>query len=88
MRVAGCLLYDPRQKADNALVIQECANESMADQILPIWSIGDSKPNAVGVGTVEWNGCSSVHNQVRRWLLWDVYTQVTIPCGCVKVKGA
>ena len=48
------LALRPGQKADNALVIQECANESMADQILSIWSIGDSKPNAVGL--VQWNG--------------------------------
>ena len=80
------MLYDPRQKTDNALIIQERANESMADQVLSIWSIRDSEPDAVGVGAVEWNGCSSIHDKVRCWLPWDVYTQVTIPCSCVKVK--
>ena len=59
----------------------------MADQILSIRSIGDGKPNAVGVGTVEWNGCSSKHNKVRRLLPWDIYPCVTIPRGCVEVKG-
>ena len=88
MRVAGCLLYGPRQKTDNALIIQESANESMADEILSIWSIRDSEPDAVGVGAVEWNGCSSIHDKVRCQLPWDVYTPVTIPCSGVKVKRA
>ena len=35
MQVAGCLLNYPRQK-DNALVIQECADKSMTDQILSV----------------------------------------------------
>ena len=54
MRVAGCLLYDPRQKTDNALIIQERANESMADQVLSIWSIGIA--NQMQLGLVQWNG--------------------------------
>ena len=60
----------------------------MADEILSIRSIGNGKPNAVGVGTVERNGCSSKHNKVRRLLPWDIYPCVTIPRGCVEVKGA
>ena len=85
MRVAGCLLNYPRQKADNALVIQECADKSMTDQILSVRSIGDGKPDTIGIGTVERDGCGGKHNKVRRL---HIYPCVTIPCGCVEVKGA
>ena len=50
------LALRPKTKTDNALIIQKSANESMADQILSIWSIRDSEPDAVGVGAVERNG--------------------------------
>ena len=49
------------------------------DQILSVRSIGDGKPEG---------GCGSKHNKVRRLLPWDIYPCVTIPCGCVEVKGA
>ena len=48
------LALRPKRKTDNALIIQERANESMADQVLSIWSIRDSEPD--GGGLVQWNG--------------------------------
>ena len=37
------------------------------DQILSLWSIRDSKPDAVGVGAVERSGCGSKHHRVWRF---------------------
>ena len=86
-RLSLCSGYLNKRLSIDALIRHVWYPVVMADQILSLWSIRDSKPDAVGVGAVERSGCGSKHHRVRRLLPWNIYPGVTIPRSCVKVKG-